>query len=224
MSRSMTLLAATAACMAFLAGLGVAGAQQRVSAAEQPSTAATGSTAEPPADDPLRRTTGLPPQQGDGDPGGPGQGRPMLMALVQPDLALVGAFTLGAGPIPWGTSVVLAADDAAFVEDGRCGFRYAYPTRNQGQLAAAAAGNRIVRDQQDGPVLASDVLPPLAVGAQSVASGHVLLGPGTWMLYVHADAAGQVAESDEKNNLRRVRVTVDGACGPARATATGSGS
>jgi hypothetical protein len=40
----------------------------------------------------------------------------------------------------------------------------------------------------------------------------VWLAPGTWMLYVHADATGTNAETDEANNLRRVRVTVTGSC------------
>lgn len=155
------------------------------------------------------------PQHGDRDPGGPGQGgdKPALGRPVFPDLALVDGLQLGSQQIPWGSSATLSADDAAFRRLGACGFRYLYRTRNQGSAGAAATSNRILRDAQDGPVLATKALPALAVDAVGVSDGHVSLEPGTWMLYVHADAPDAVAESAEDNNLRRVRVTVEGDCG-----------
>lgn len=153
-------------------------------------------------------------QQGQRDPGGPGQGRDAQQAkFALPDLALIGAFQLGGATIPWGTSAAVSADDAAFKKMGACGFRYLYRTRNQGPIGAAATSNRILRDTQNGPVLATKALPALAAGAVAVSDGHVSLKSGTWMLYVHADAPAGVAESDEANNLRRVRVTVEGDCG-----------
>lgn len=155
----------------------------------------------------------LPDPPADEDPGGPGQGRQVLgLPGGQPDLALVNSFQLGNATIPWGTAATVAATDAAFIRRGRCGFRYKYVTRNQGAAGAAASNNRIHRDAPAGPVLASNARPALAPAADAVSDGHVLLAPGTWMLYVHADDPSAVAESDEKNNLRRVRVTVDGKC------------
>jgi len=145
------------------------------------------------------------------DPGDPPPDVMLLAAL--PDLALVGAMTLGGASIPWGTSASVSADDAVSKEGGRCKFRYAYRTRNQGNAASAIAVNRILLDAHNGPQLAQSPLPALAVNTEHNASGHVLLKPGTWTLYVHADAALAVAESNEKNNLRRVRATVEGDCG-----------
>lgn len=154
---------------------------------------------------------GLKPNpQADRDQGGPIQ----LQAAVGPaDLALVANFRLGDQSIPWGTEATVSAASAAFRRLGRCGFRYLYRTRNDGQLASGATANRIMRDTQDGDVLATKALPALAAGEAGLSDGHLSLAPGTWMLYVHADAPGNVAESDEANNLRRVRVTVEGNCG-----------
>lgn len=152
-------------------------------------------------------------QQGDRDPGGPGQGRDAQVQLALPDLALIDVFRLGTTTIPWGNSATVSSDDAAFKKLGACGFRYLYRTRNQGPVGAAATSNRILRDAQNGPVLATRALPALAPGAVANSDGHVSLKPGTWMLYVHADAPASVAESNEANNLRRVRVTVEGTCG-----------
>ncbi|NZA25768.1 hypothetical protein H0E84_05175 [Luteimonas sp. SJ-92] len=241
MSRQFSGLAAALAPITLaLAIPGAAAAQQRVSAAE-PAEA----TPRPGrADDRALRAVAVPPQQADDDggpgqgrqaqddddggpgqgrqtqddDGGPGQGRQIMQARVLPDLSLVGAFTIGTGPVGWGTSTQLPASAAVRQQDGRCVFRYAYPTRNQGPGASAAAVNRIFLDAPDGPQLAEDPLPALAAGVASTVSGHILLAPGTWTLYVHADAAQQVMETDEQNNLRRVRVTVEGDCGPRRAT------
>lgn len=156
----------------------------------------------------LDRDRGGPPP-GDRDPGGPIQ---MKAVVAQADLALMGEFGLGDQSIPWGTEATVQASSAAFKRVGRCGFRYVYRTRNAGPVASLATANRILRDTQTGDLLATKAMPALASGEVAVSDGHVSLAPGTWMLYVHADAPGNVAESDETNNLRRVRVTVDGSC------------
>ncbi len=154
---------------------------------------------------------GLKPNpQADRDPGGPIQ---MKAMMNRPDLALVGELQLGDQTIPWGTSATVSASSAAFRRVGRCGLRYLYRTRNEGGVASGASANRILRDAGDGAVLATKALPALAAGETGTSDGHVALPPGTWMLYVHADAPGNVVESDETNNLRRVRVTVEGSCG-----------
>src|SRR5690606_37188691 len=154
---------------------------------------------------------GLKPNpQADRDPGGPIQ----MKAVIKPaDLALVGEFRLGDQSIPWGTSATVSASSAAFRRVGRCGFRYLYRTANEGALGSVATANRTLRDAQDGDVLATKALPALAAKEIGASDGHVSLAPVTWMLYVHADAPGNVVESNESNNLRRVPVTVDGSCG-----------
>ena len=155
----------------------------------------------------------VPPQMGGPGTGDPGQGRDGPTAqVVSQDLALVEAFRLGPVLMEWGTSAEVPASSAAFRRHGTCGFRYLYRTGNLGGGATQETVNRIHRDTQAGPVLASSALPTLAEGAVGTSDGHVSLKPGTWMLYVHADAPDLVPEADEANNLRRVRVTVTGSC------------
>lgn len=145
--------------------------------------------------------------------GDPGQGRDTPAALLaSKDLALVDTFRIGNASMAWGTSTSLPAADAAFRKAGKCGFRFVFRTRNQGIAGTPVTSNRIRRDTQAGPVLATRPLPALIAGGMATSDGHVFLAPGTWMLYVHADAPNLVSESDEANNLRRVRVTVTGSC------------
>lgn len=120
--------------------------------------------------------------------------------------------TVGATPIPWGQTATISPGEASETKGGRCRFRYRYDTANAGQAAAGAATNRIRLDAPAGPELAKDALPGLAAGAQHTSSGHLWLKGGTWTLYVGVDNDFVVAESDEQNNMKRVRVRVDGRC------------
>ncbi|MEJ1095759.1 MULTISPECIES: CARDB domain-containing protein [unclassified Pseudoxanthomonas] len=200
---------------------GVAGAQTRATAepaATQPaSSAEKAQTAQSSNPNPTSATPEIAapaqPQRRGGDPGGGGQGRQTLATVVLADLSLVSAFQLGSATIPWGTSATVSSGDASSNKRGLCGFRYKYVTRNQGGAAAIATTNRIRRDTQNGQIVASNALAALAPGATAVSDGHLWLQPGTWMLYVHADEPQAVAETDEANNLRRVKVTVEGKCG-----------
>lgn len=128
------------------------------------------------------------------------------------DLALIDAFTLGSTQIPWGNIVTIVDDTALLQSNGRCVFAFRYATRNQGGLASVATKNRIMLGTQAGPILASSSLPALAPGASGGVSGKLVLNPGESMIYVHADSSALNAESDEANNLRRVKVTVKGDC------------
>jgi hypothetical protein len=132
--------------------------------------------------------------------------------MLSRDLALVDVFRIGDQAMGWGTSGTLASAAAVSRADGACRFRFVYRTRNQGAIGTAATSNRIHRDAASGAVLATSPLPALAAGTTGTSSGHVTLKPGTSMLYVHVDAPNAVAESNEANNLRRVRVTVTGDC------------
>jgi hypothetical protein len=151
------------------------------------------------------------------DPKGPSQAplRPGLKApglAVQPDLLLIGAFRLANTDIAWGTSGAVSSDHASSKKGGRCFFRYRFEVRNDGKGPAGATKSRIHLDKANGPVLDQSALPPLAPGGQHTSSGLLPLKVGTWTLYVHADDPDVVAEPDDKNNLRRVRVNVTGDC------------
>lgn len=135
-----------------------------------------------------------------------------LKAVVMRDLALEPGFTLSGSQIAWGNTAIIQAGTAVEKKAGKCSFRYVYGTRNHGPVASLPTENRIRFQTMDGAVLSSRPLPALTQHAAANSSGHVWLAPGTWMLYVHADATAVNAESDESNNLRRVKVTVKGSC------------
>ena len=135
-----------------------------------------------------------------------------LKAVLHRDLALDPGFLLSGTQITWGHTAIIQAATASEKKDGKCSFRYAYGTRNLGVVASLPTDNRVLFQEMDGAVLSSRPLAALASQASANSSGHVALAPGTWMLYVHADATAKNAESNETNNLRRVRVTVKGSC------------
>ena len=155
---------------------------------------------------------------------GPGEAPPVagLVAAVADLLPLKG-LTVATSFIPWGQMATISTDAASSKEGGRCFFRYRYDTGNQGEAGAGATTNRIHLDATNGPSLADDALVGLAAGDQQTSSGLLPLVVGTWTLYVHVDDDLLVAEGDESNNLRRVRVRVEGSCddeSPTRKEAT----
>ena len=135
-----------------------------------------------------------------------------LKAIVHRDLALNPGFLLAGTQIAWGNAAIIQATTASEKKDGKCSFRYVYATSNLGMVVSLPTDNRIFFEAPNGAVLSSRPLAALAAKASVNSSGHVSLAPGTWMLYVHADATAKNAETDETNNLRRVRVTVRGSC------------
>lgn len=128
------------------------------------------------------------------------------------DLTPVNGLQLGPKLIPWGQVATIPADQASSKQAGRCEFRYRYDTVNQGNAAAGPATNLVLLNAPNGAELAQDALPGLAVAAQHASSGTLWLAPGTWTIYVHVDGKQDVAEADEQNNLRRVRVQLEGSC------------
>ncbi len=154
-------------------------------------------------DDPSPGTTRPDPDGGDSV---------KLKAIMLRDLALEPGFMLSGSQIAWGNTAIIQATTAVEKNNGKCSFRYVYKTRNLGAVASLPTENRIRFQTMDGTVLSSRPLPALTQQAVANSSGHVSLAPGTWMLYVHADASAVNAESDETNNLRRVKITVRGSC------------
>lgn len=146
------------------------------------------------------------------DPDGGDSAEPLQVVMAHRDLALDPGFVLGGTQIGWGNTAIVQAATAAEKKNGKCSFRYVYSTRNLGTAASLPTDNRILFGATNGAVLSSRPLAALGAQASANSSGHVSLAPGTWMLYVHADATAKNAETDETNNLRRVRVTVKGSC------------
>lgn len=160
-------------------------------------------------------TADIDPKHGGHDHGGPGQ-RPNAQAQAftapRADLAFAHGLRLGSQAIPWGQTARIPAAAAVSRGGGYCVFRYAYATRNQGAAPSGGTANCIHRDTEAGVLLDSTPLAALNVGNAVNTTGKLQLKPGTWMLYVRSDWPQSVTESDEANNLRRVRVVVKGDC------------
>lgn len=161
-------------------------------------------------------TADIDPKHGGHDHGGPGQ-RPNAQgqAFTAPraDLAFARGLRLGSRAIRWGQTARIPAAAAVSRSGGYCVFHYAYATRNQGAAPSVGTANCIHRDTEAGELLGITPLAALNVGNAVNTTGTLQLKPGTWMLYVRADFPQSVTESDEANNLRRVRVVVKGDCG-----------
>jgi hypothetical protein len=202
----------TARCLVVIAALSAATAlaqtstpvrkQTQPQAQPQPQPAAAGTLTAPVDPQPTRPDPDV----------GEAQQRATWPPGLKIDLALVGSFSLGSAQIPWGNIVTIADTAALTRNNGRCVFAFRYPTGNKGGLASVATQNRIMLGTQAGPLLASSPLPALQPTQKHFSSGKLVLKPGESMIYVHADGAALNAESDEANNLRRVRVTVEGDC------------
>lgn len=142
----------------------------------------------------------------------PDDGENAQLMLPMPDLALGPGLQLGGVQIPWGGSTTLSDQAAVSRSGGRCTFRYAYIAGNAGNVGSVPTVNRVFRDTQNGLLLSGMAMPGLMKGFAANVAGSIELPPGVWTLYVYVDAAATNAEFDEANNLRRVRVTVQGNC------------
>lgn len=202
----------TARCLAAIVVVTAASVCAQTPTAARKQTSTAQAQAQPAATGTLTGPDDPTPTRPDPDVGEAKQRAPLPPPRLKIDLLLVGSFTLGGTSIPWGHSAAIEDTAAVSQSNGRCVFAYRYATRNQGVMASVATQNRIRLDLQNGPLLASSPLPALAPGASGGSSGKLVLSPGESMLYVHADGGALNAESDEANNLRRVRVTVKGDC------------
>jgi len=102
----------------------------------------------------------------------------------------------------------LTLDDTAggeAMDDGRCRFPYRFEVINQG---SAAAGAFVTRLRVNDEVIAEESSSGMIGDARTVISGEVTVAPGKQLIYVQIDDDRQVAEKDEKNNLRRIGMTV----------------
>lgn len=114
--------------------------------------------------------------------------------------------------VPWGSTAVVAADDASEKMLGRCRYRFRYLTGNQGSSWSIATINRIFREAPGWPVLSAHAMPALPAGIATWSSGSIWLPEGSSMLYVSVDNAALNPEFDEADNLRRVAIVVRGDC------------
>ena len=122
------------------------------------------------------------------------------------DLAPGASISIGNRSAAWGHTLTVNALQASLGMQGNaCGLALSYEVRNTGQGQAAASKSRL-------SIGANNVhqanLAPLPGGSDHAVQGLLHLANGDYDLVVVVDAAGQVAETDEGNNSRTVRLKV----------------
>ena len=130
--------------------------------------------------------------------------------LALADLATIGDIRLGNKQAAWGSNR-MSLDDTPGNEktnNGRCRVPYRFEVINQG---GAKAGGFVTRLRVGSEAVAESTSSGMTGDTRTVISGEAALMPGAQLIYVHIDDDRQVTEQDEKNNLRRIGVTVD--CG-----------
>jgi len=135
----------------------------------------------------------------------------------QPDLIVLGStFQLGSKVAGPDHALAIGADEANGKVAGLCRFRMQFKIKNQGQATAAPLFTTRVADGNKALFFAQT--PSLNKGMTRTLSGNIKLGPGNHLLLIKTDHANKVAESNEGNNLARIRVTVRGPCGSSTPT------
>jgi CARDB len=134
--------------------------------------------------------------------------RPTPNAL--PDITSQVGITIGGHAAPWGGVIVLTPADAVLQSGGQCAFNVSYDMKNIGAAATAPAFTNRLRDgatvisQQSGLSLAS--------GESRVINTQAYLAPGGHGVSLMLDDGLVVTESNEANNLFRVKVELNGRC------------
>jgi hypothetical protein len=117
--------------------------------------------------------------------------------------------TIGQTFAPWGTLVTVPVSQASKMERGKCAFRLSYDMINQSQVAAVLFKNTL----SAGPSIVSTNDSLVLHGLQGKQVNTLAwLSPGTYDLILRLDAGNSVPESNENNNVMRVRLTLDGKC------------
>lgn len=137
---------------------------------------------------------------------------PPILPGTLPDLTPGQGLNIAGQYAPWGANLELQASAAVFKSQGRCYFNYSHMIRNVGVGQASPSVSALRSGHRFGPQLDASQVPALAPGAFHVVSGQIALPPGVWRVFAYADSKEQVTESNGTNNVRSIRIKVDGSC------------
>ncbi len=137
---------------------------------------------------------------------------PLLFLKATPgtDITNAQGITIGGTFAPWG-SLVTVPDSLAYATGrGKCAYRISYGVRNLGPIATPVVFKNTITA---GPELVNTKDSLLLNGFETrQVPAQIWLAPGTFDLILRLDASNTVSESNETNNVVRVRLTLDGTC------------
>lgn len=145
-----------------------------------------------------------------------------IAAPAAADITSQKGITIGAGGkfASWGGAISLTEADAISQSNGKCGFNVSYDMENIGGTSTAQPfKNRLLAA---GNVLSEQSMLSLNAGETKQVSTQISLAPGSATLQLSLDVDNNVVESNEKNNLVAIKISMDGKCGgdPLKPTPT----
>lgn len=130
---------------------------------------------------------------------------------LRPDITSHKGPRIGGKYVPWGGSVTLSRKDAKRVAaNGECVFDFYYQMSNDGKVATAPLFVNRLREDRTLAAVNSGLR--LDAGQTQTLRTEPTLLSGDHVLSVSLDDGHAVAESNEGNNMFRVRVRVDNSC------------
>lgn len=128
----------------------------------------------------------------------------------KPDITSKHGITIGGKFSAWGGAIMLTEADSFLQSNGKCAFNVSYDEVNIGPVATAPAfANRL----RSGATLVSQQTGQhLNAGESKTINTQAYLAPGDQVVSLMLDDGNAVAESNEGNNLFRVKVSLKGRC------------
>lgn len=125
---------------------------------------------------------------------------------AMPDITSQAGITIAGHSAPWGGLITLSASDAFLVSGGTCAFNISYDLKNIGMAPTAPPfKNRLRRDST---VVSIQSNLSLAAGETKQIATQAYLTSGNHILGLFMDNDFVVAESNESNNIKRIKIKV----------------
>lgn len=126
---------------------------------------------------------------------------------AMPDITSQAGITIAGHSASWGGMITLAASDAVLVSGGTCAFNISYDLKNIGMAPTAPPfKNRLRRDNT---VVSIQSNLSLAAGETRQIATQAYLTSGNHILGLFMDNDFQVAESNDSNNIKRIKIKVN---------------
>lgn len=128
-----------------------------------------------------------------------------------PDITSQRGISIGGKFTPWGGSLHLTESDAFLTSNGQCAFNVSYDEINLGPVPTTPSfANRLRRDST---VISQQTAQSLNAGESKTIHTQAYLLPGDHVLSLSLDDDRRVPESNEGNNLFRIKLRLEAKCG-----------
>lgn len=123
------------------------------------------------------------------------------------DINAPNGITIAGHSAAWGGMITLSASDAFLVSGGTCAFNISYDLKNSGLAPTAPPFKNRLRRNSTVVSIQSNL--SLAIGETKKIATQAYLTSGNHILGLFMDNDFAVAESNESNNVRRIKIKVN---------------